>query len=133
MLMTKFTFHHIGIACSNIEKTLSFVRILHTIKCETSIIYDPNQDANLCLLEDENGLKIELVSGAAVHGLIKKGISYYHHCYEVPDIQVAIEEAKTLGCILIRKPLPAVLFDNRKVCFMISPLGVIEFLEKSNL
>jgi methylmalonyl-CoA/ethylmalonyl-CoA epimerase len=69
----------------------------------------------------------ELVSGEVVKNFNEKNTTYYHICYEVDDIYKTIEE---MDGILVSPPKKAVLFNNRKVCFMMTNIGLIEFLEK---
>ena len=78
-------FHHIGIACKDIESLIKWIRLTHKILSVTDIIYDPEQEASVCLIKTAGGLEIELISGLKVENIIKKGISYYHLCYEVDN------------------------------------------------
>tara|TARA_B110000211_G_C13689870_1_gene382604 strand:+ start:139 stop:519 length:381 start_codon:yes stop_codon:yes gene_type:complete len=119
-------FHHIGIATKDIEKTLEWVVSHFQIKKISDKIYDKNQDAYLQLIETRD-LNIELVSGNIVEKLIKKNITYYHICYEVQDLQTAITSFE--NSIVISNPTQAILFDNRKVCFLLTPIGIVELLE----
>ena len=84
-------FHHIGICCKNIEKKINSIEKIHKIIEKTEIIYDPLQDANLCMLTLEDGTKLELVSGKVVEIFLKKKIDYYHICYEVANIEEELE------------------------------------------
>ena len=65
-------FHHIGIACKNIEESFSFLSKVHTVMSRTETIFDPLQNVNLCMVTVEDGTKIELVSGSTVESFIKK-------------------------------------------------------------
>jgi methylmalonyl-CoA/ethylmalonyl-CoA epimerase len=120
-------FHHIGIATNNIKKTFEFVKNNFNIIKFTDIIYDKNQNAHLQMIYTKD-VNIELVSGEIVKDLIKKKISYYHICYEVKDMQEAINNFE--NSILISPPKKAILFKNRKVAFLLTPIGLIELLEE---
>jgi len=122
-------FHHIGIACIDIPKTANFIHTVFNIVSETEIFFDKYQDVYLCLLTDEFGINIELVSGKIVEGYVKKKQNLYHTCWEVTDITKTIENFCTSGAVLISKPNPAVLFDNRKVAFLYTEIGIVELLE----
>ncbi len=122
------TFHHIGVACSNIREELEKIRKLHTIIEETDIIFDENQQAELCMVTIEDGVRIEFVAGKPVENLLKKRISYYHICYEVDDIHTSIESLTENGGILISPPKEAILFNNRKVAFLMLSYGIVELL-----
>lgn len=123
--------HHLGIATNNFTKCENFLNTLFTLEGKRGPIYDAELKANLLLFKIKEGTFIELVSGDAVKSIIKKGFSLYHQCYEVNDIKKSIDDFKKSGANLIVKPTPAILFNNRLVCFMITPLGIIELLEAS--
>ena len=121
--------HHVGIACRDLAAVRRFVEATHTIVAATEVVHDAHQDADLCLLTDVSGLGIELVAGPIVENLVRKSQTYYHLCYEVTHLEVTIEQLDRLGCRLIREPAPAPLFDGRRVCFLWSPMGIVELLE----
>lgn len=100
-----------------------------SVKSISEEIYDKNQDVFLQLIETTD-VNIELVSGKNVEKLIKNNVSYYHVYYEVPDIEIAINSFKK--SIVISKPTPAILFDERKVAFLMTPIGIVELLEERN-
>jgi methylmalonyl-CoA/ethylmalonyl-CoA epimerase len=119
-------FHHIGIATKNIEKTLEWVTEHFQIINISDKVYDENQDAYVQMIETTD-VNIELVSGNIVEELIKKNITYYHVCYEVDNLQEAM--TSFTNSIVISSPTKAILFDNRKVAFLYTPIGIVELLE----
>ena len=123
-------FHHLGIACRNIEICLAFIKKSMNVKEYTDILFDEHQNAYVCLVILENGSKIELISGEVVESIIKKGIFYYHTCYLVADIIIAIEFLKKeCNAILVSPPKPGKLYDNKLAAFLYTPIGLIELLE----
>lgn len=120
--------NHLGIATANIKKAEIFVRNTHNVVNSIGPIWDPNLKANLQLFEICNGIAIELVEGPVVSSLIKKGILLYHYCYEVDDIKSKVIEFEKNGGLVIVKPTPALLFENRLVSFISTPVGIIELL-----
>ena len=122
-------FHHIGICCKNIEKKINLIEKIHKIIEKTEIIYDPLQDANLCMLTLEDGTNLELVSGKVVEIFLKKKINYYHICYEVVNIEEEIEKICSNSGVQISEIKPAILFNNRRVVFLKVDYGIIELLE----
>ena len=119
-------FHHIGIATKDIAKTINWVKQHFQVQKVSELLYDPKQDAHLQMIETVDA-NIELVSGNVVEKFINKGITYYHICYEVDDIEEAINSFK--NSLIISKPTEAILFDNRKVAFLMTPIGIVELLE----
>jgi methylmalonyl-CoA/ethylmalonyl-CoA epimerase len=119
-------FHHLGIATNNIGKSLSFVKNTFEVISYTDTIYDPKQDVELVLIVTKS-VNLELVSGSTVEKFVEKRQSYYHICYEVVNMDNAIESFD--NSILVSSPKEAILFNNRKVAFLLTPIGLIELLE----
>lgn len=122
--------HHIGIACPDIEEAIRDFGKYHDIVWQSSIVNDPLQNAKLCIIKTNLGIDYEFISGPQVERLIKKGITYYHTCYEVDSIYKSIEVLMEKGAVMISEPKPAVLFDNKMVAFLYLSYGLIELLEK---
>ena len=118
-------FHHLGIATDDLESGLEFVKRTFTVKKIHDEIYDEKQRASLVLIETED-LLIELVCGKAVESYVKRGVTYYHVCYEVDDMAKALE---TIEGMTVSPPKEAVLFGKRRVAFVMTPLGMVELLE----
>ena len=121
-------FHHIGIATNDINKSIDKLKKYFDIKNISKIIYDVNQDANLCMITLDDGVKIELINGKVVENILKKRQYLYHTCYEVKDIYKTIKELEEDGALLVREPREAILFNNRKVAFLMWDLGLIELV-----
>lgn len=124
-------FHHIGIATEDIEKLISKLKKYFDIQEISDIIYDPKQDAKLCMLTTNDNLKIELISGEVVKNLVRKRQFLYHTCYTVKNLEDMISQLVLDGAILVREAREAVLFNNRKVAFLSSDIGLIELLEEA--
>ena len=122
--------HHIGIACSDIEEALADFSRYHPIVKRSEVVYDELQKAELCMVYTDTGLDVEFIAGEQVARLVKKGISYYHLCYEVDDLDAVLSESVGKGAMIISEPKPAVLFDGRRVAFVYLPYGLVEFVEK---
>ena len=121
-------FHHIGIATKDLKSSLEFVQKNFEVLEVSEEIFDENQNATLQMIKTKD-LNIELVSGKVVEKLIASKITYYHICYEVEDIYGKIEKfQKNGGAMLVSSVKPAILFDNRLVAFLMTPLGLVELL-----
>ena len=125
-------FHHVGITVEDIDSGLQmwkeiFIDVLEQLSVKKC--FDPLQEIELCLFEVGN-LKIELVSGEKVKNFLRRGTKIYHICFEVDNLERKIENLINKGCILVSPPKPAVLFEGRRVAFLITPMGfLIELLE----
>lgn len=122
-------FHHIGIATDNIEDSLIELKKHLNIVEVSKIVYDDNQDVNLCMITLKDNAKIELISGKIVEKFLKKKQYLYHTCFSVNDIDKTIKNLLSDGAFLIVPPKNAVLFNNKKVAFLMWNLGMIELLE----
>lgn len=122
-------FHHIGIATNDIEETIKKIKKFFDVKNVSKIIYDKNQDANLCMITLNDGIMIELINGKVVENILKKRQYLYHTCYSVNDINKTINELVNDGAFLVKEAREAILFDNKKVAFLMWDLGLIELVE----
>jgi methylmalonyl-CoA/ethylmalonyl-CoA epimerase len=122
--------HHIGIACTNIEEAIIDFGKIHTIISKSEIVFDPQQNAKLCMIKSDIGLDFEFIAGEQVVKLLKKGITYYHICYEVDNIDNTVEELKSKDAVIISEPKPAILFKNKRVAFLYLSYGLVELVEK---
>jgi methylmalonyl-CoA/ethylmalonyl-CoA epimerase len=65
---------------------------------------------------------IELVEPAAddspILNFLHKGGGLHHLCYEVIDLEKSLAERQGRGLILVKKPLPAVAFENRRIAWL---------------
>jgi len=122
-------FHHIGIATKNIEKALTDYKSMHDVIYSSDIIYDEEQESYLAYVETNENVNIEFISGDKVKNLIEKGITFYHLCYTVDDLDASISSLRTSGAVLVSPPKPAILFGMRKVAFLYTPNGLVELLE----
>lgn len=130
------TFHHIGIACYDIEESSLFYLSQGYRKTET--VYDPIQNVNICFCEklEGGGACVELISpkddtSPVCKNLQKNGVSPYHICYEAENLEESITELKKQKFLMVSKPSPAVAFGGKRVCFLFSKsVGLVEIVEK---
>ena len=129
-------FHHIGIATSDLENSISLYENLGYIIQGLRTVIDPIQKVELAFMFRENHPLIELVSplddNSPVKSILNKmRTTPYHTCYEIPIIEETIKDLKKQRFILIQKPTPAIAFNNRKIAFLFHKnSGLIELLEK---
>jgi len=133
-MLPEFFFHHIGIATDSIIKTSKYY---YEAGYEVGeIIYDPIQHVKVCFINRANTPRIELVEPideeSPVKNIISKnGVGPYHFCYELDDINEGINNLKLKQFIPLSKPVPAVAFNNRIICFLYNRnIGLVELLQK---
>jgi len=133
-MLPYFRFHHIGIATFCIEDTSAFYMGAGYSKSDT--IYDPSQDVNICFLEKKGMPLLELLEpnddkSPICKTLEKNGVSPYHCCYEVDNLDLARKDLRTLGYLPISKPEHALAINGRMVQFFYNrKVGIIEVVEK---
>jgi methylmalonyl-CoA/ethylmalonyl-CoA epimerase len=126
-------FHHIAFAVRNIEKTAAIYYISGFTSTEP--IIDPIQNVRICFLKKQNMPLYELVEPidetSPVNKILDKtGVTPYHVCYEVDNLDKAINDLKKQRFLLLQAPVPAIALDNRNICFMFNKdAGLIELLE----
>ena len=133
-MLSNAIFHHVGIAVESIEKTAAlFMEAGYKM---TSVIFDPKQNVNISFLEKMDSPLLEMVEpvdeNSPVRNILNKsGVSAYHLCYEVENLEDSIIQLRQKKFMLLAKPVVATAFDGRRICFLFhKETGLIELLEK---
>jgi methylmalonyl-CoA/ethylmalonyl-CoA epimerase len=131
--------HHVGIAVKSIEKALKFHIDVLGMKQVSEVVHDELQNVKVVLLslkETSNGdfalvELVESVGSSPVDQILKQRNHLYHYCVEVQSLEESLEEARKNHCIIVLKPTPAKLFNDRRIAFIWTPAQyLLEFLEK---
>lgn len=132
--MENIKFHHFGVACRDIDKTAEEYSALGYTKGE--IVFDPLQNINICFLSHPSMPLVELLSpvdenSPVVQILDKNGVTPYHTCYVVENLEDAIKAFKRRRYVIVSKPKEACAIENRRVAFLYNTdMGLIELVEK---
>lgn len=133
-MLDSMKFHHIGIAVKEIEKTAAvYVQGGYN---KSTITFDPIQNVNICWLVKDGMPTFELLAPVDEKSpvnktLEKNGVTPYHTCYIVDDIESAVKELRKQKYIIVSKPEPAVAINNCKVAFLYNKnIGLIELVEE---
>jgi methylmalonyl-CoA/ethylmalonyl-CoA epimerase len=60
----------------------------------------------------------------------KVGVTPYHICYLVSNLEESIKELRQQKFVLLFNPVHAIAFSNRKICYLYNQdIGLIELLE----
>jgi methylmalonyl-CoA/ethylmalonyl-CoA epimerase len=122
-------FHHVALPCRSIEDGIEYLRAIYSLAEVGEPVVDEAQRATVCLVETNDGMTFELVSGPVVESFLRRGIAYYHLCFEVADLGQEIARLQSNGAMLISDRKPAPLFEGREVAFLNTKTGLIELLE----
>ena len=132
-MLKDWKFNPIGVAVPEIGPT---AEVYKTAGYEqTEPVYDPIQNVCICFLHKAGMPTVELLAphdstSPVQQTLDKMGVTPYHTCYEVENLEAAIAELRKQRYIVVRKPEPAIVFNNRRVCFLYNKhIGLIELVE----
>ena len=119
-------FHHVGLA----------VRSIPGAEPRAESVVDPIQRVAVTFLE-LNGLTVELIEphgeGSPIDRSLRNGTKLLHLCYEVPDLDVALERCREFGLHRLGEPVPATAFDGRRIVWVYcAQYGLFELLESGN-
>lgn len=126
-------FHHIGIACRDIEKSQAFYVAMGYKP--SPVVDDPLQHVKVCFLDKADAPRLELLEplddrSPVARTLAAVGVTPYHLCYEVQDIEAAITALRSQRFLLVNGPVPACAMGDRRVAFLFQKnTGLIELVE----
>ena len=132
-MLESMKFHHIGVAVNDIDDTAEMYVNAGYVKSEK--VYDPIQNVSICWLTQEGAPIVELLApvdetSPVCKTLEKNGVTPYHCCYVVDNIDETVKELRKQRYILTSKPEPAVAFCGSRVCFLYNKnVGLIELVE----
>jgi len=128
--------HHVGFVVEAIQGSIQgFVRSL-AAQWDEKIFHDPLQKVRVTFLQTQNpgDAQVELVEPAAedspILSFLQKGGGLHHLCYEVTNLDSELDEMRSRGLVVVRKPLPAIAFENRRIAWLSTKQKLLlEFLE----
>jgi len=132
--MQRFRIEHIGYLTVNIGDTAKSFEMLGYKAGRT--VDDDTQQTRICFLHKEGEVNIELVEPYESNRtmqkmLVKQGVSPYHTCYEVDDIDEAYKLMMDSGWTALFEPVASPAFNNRRICyFWKRDVGLIELVNK---
>lgn len=129
--------HHVGIVVDDIESGIQRYKALFGFVPVTEIVDDPIQKVSVVLLSnpESDGAPIELIAplsdDSPVTNILKGKVRLYHLCFLVENIEESLKNFRSNGAIIISGPVPAELFEGKRIAFVYSPDNyVVELLEK---
>lgn len=118
-MIGKLKIHHIAVCTDDIDKTADLYRKLGYAVSDTVIDEAQHVYVKFCKLGE---VKIELVgmiddTSPIARILTKVGVSAYHICYEVNNIETAIKQFRLQGYIPVTRKAKSTI-DGRHVIFL---------------
>lgn len=117
-------FHHIGMAVNSIRE----------MSPSSEVFVEKTQRVSLAFML-LNGVRIELLEpfgdNSPIARSLRDGVKLLHLCYEVPDLESAVEHCRRAGFHRVSRPVPAPVFDNRRIVWVFSKdYGLFELVER---
>ena len=117
-------FHHIGLSVKSIVSLFP----------GTKPVIDPIQKVKVAFISLQ-GTTIELLEPldktSPIYNNLKNNNKLCHICFEVSNINNAINNGEKKGFHVIQKPVPAVALGNRTICFLFhSDYHIVELLQR---
>jgi methylmalonyl-CoA/ethylmalonyl-CoA epimerase len=130
--LTGFRFHHIGLACRDIEKETKALSLVG-YEIEGEHFMDPLQKIHGCFLVGP-GPRMELLApvdeSSPIVSWLNKDAKMYHQAYEVESIGPMLVSLSAHHAVVVSRAKPAVAFGGRKVAFLMFPNRLlIELIE----
>jgi methylmalonyl-CoA/ethylmalonyl-CoA epimerase len=123
-----FRLHHVGVAVPKLDPAAQMLRSLFGYQVVSGPFDDPIQKVTVNFLrqQSEDAAEIELIAplteDSPIRSMLAKGSgAAYHLCFETTDLDGALEHAKSIGCILVSPPAPAVAFSGRRIAWFYTP------------
>jgi methylmalonyl-CoA/ethylmalonyl-CoA epimerase len=130
-------FHHIGFVVASITNSVQDFASMLRADWDEHIFHDPNQRVRVTFLKSRKAGDplLELVEPAddksPVHAFAAKGGGLHHVCYVVDNLEHALADARKLGALVTRPPMPAVAFGGRRIAWIYAKNRLlIEYLER---
>ncbi|MFT0533500.1 VOC family protein [Castellaniella hirudinis] len=125
-------FHHIGIACKNLDREQLVWEQLGYSQ-ESPEFTDPIQNITGRFLTGP-GPRLELLAAAGenspVDGFLKRRTKMYHQAFTTPRFDAALTALESTGARRTADPAPAIAFGGRRIVFLLLPNGnLIEIIE----
>lgn len=134
-LLEGATLHHIGFVVQSIAGTANGFASAIGARWDAKVTYDPLQQVRVTFLSrDTPGPLIELVEPAEpkspVSNFVSAGGGLHHLCYEVISLDDELRRARSLGNLVVKRPLPAVVFGGRRIAWVFTKQKLLlEYLE----
>ncbi|MBI3669743.1 MAG: VOC family protein [Acidobacteria bacterium] len=120
-------FHHIGLALPSI----------HVANPGCEPVAAEEQKVSIAFIQ-LNGITIELLEPLAddspIAKSLRQGVKLLHLCFEVPNLDQALELGRSAGFHRLSGPSPAPFYENRRVAWVFSKhYGLFELLEQDRI
>jgi len=116
-------FHHVGVACRDLDVEMGPLLIMGYHVEENDFI-DPIQGVRGRFLSGQSPrleLLVALPGSRVLDPWLKSSARFYHLGYETPSLQQAISTLLARDAILAVEPVQSVAFPGRRIAFLMLP------------
>ena len=129
----RLTLHHVGVLARDFENARNaYLQLGATVSEPVTI---SSQGVRVCFVDMHGMVAIELVEAignSVMRDLLKRGITYYHLGYMVPDFDAAVGTLEAMDYVRL-EVFRSEAFEGRRCAFLMSPvLHLIEIIEQSS-
>jgi catechol 2,3-dioxygenase-like lactoylglutathione lyase family enzyme len=135
--MDELRFSHLGMAVAQLGEAVAECERIFGQRVLSGPVDDPAQQARVCFVHgDQPGdIVLELVAPLSpdshVARMLHRGISAYHVCYEVDNMEQALGEVRAHGCAVVHEPVAAVAYGGRRIAWFYTPSHrLVEVVER---
>jgi methylmalonyl-CoA/ethylmalonyl-CoA epimerase len=120
------SFHHVGLAVKSIRE----------VSPSSDIVVNKTQGVSMAFIR-LYGITIELLEPlgdtSPIARSLQTGVKLLHLCFEVPDLDVALDVCRSAGFHRVSRPVTVPEFEGRKVVWVFSrQYGLFELLEQDH-
>lgn len=129
--------HHLGMAVANLETAGALYAGALGLVPQGPAVNDAIQQVRVQFwARPGDAVLLELIEPltetSPTAQQVRDGGGYAHLCYEVSEIEFEVQAAWERGAIVVRPPVPAAAFGNRRIAFVcFRDVGMVEFVEKN--
>jgi len=129
--------HHIGMVVEDVQAAAAQYRRWFGFAPSRRLVVDPVQQVRTLFLQTGQSVLLELVEPLSTTSPVARFLNQrgglHHLCYEVQDLERALETFRRQGALVVRQPVPAVAFRGRQIAFVYGEgQQLIELLEAPN-
>lgn len=135
-----FKLRHVGVAVPSLGPATDLLQSLFGYRVISGPFDDPIQKVtvNFLTLSANDVAEIELIAPLTEDSPIKSMLSKgsggaYHLCFETSDLEKALAQAKSKGCVVVSAPAPAVAFGGRRIAWIYTQTRQLFELVESEL
>lgn len=129
--------HHVGLAVDSIAAHAEHYERSLGIALTSEIVEDEIQRVRVAFAAVGPDTFVELVepldAESPIARVLTNGGGIYHLCYEVPDLDAAVDRVCRAGGRRVSGPSPARAFGGRRIVWVYTPnRTLVEFLEQEH-